>query len=214
MAESTHAHPVHVAHHFETYEQQREASILGMWAFLATEVLFFGALFTSYFIFRAAYPETFQSASSHLSVWRGTLNTALLLTSSLTVVLAVHAAELRDRKRLVRMLLITAALATVFLAIKGTEYYTEYVDDLVPGLNFVWEGSDARQARVFFSLYFIMTAIHAIHMILGLLVMAVMIWFARRGHYDPDPIPVERFGLYWHFVDMVWIFLFPMLYLI
>ncbi len=207
------AHGV-VAHHFQTLEQQQEANRLGMWAFLASEVLFFGGLFTSYAVFRSAYPATFTEAASHLDIVRGTINTAVLLTSSLTAALAVHAAEQRQRRRMLLLMLATLLLGLTFLGIKATEYYTEYVEQLVPGLVFVWEGPDVLQARVYFSLYFIITGIHAVHMIIGLGVLAVMIFFGLRGAYDLDPMPVERFGLYWHFVDLIWIFVFPLLYLI
>lgn len=203
-----------LAHHFETLTQQREANTLGMWLFLATEVLFFGALFAAYVVYRAAYPATFEEASSHLDVLRGTINTVFLLTSSLTMALAVHAAEGRDRKRMLLMMGATMALGLIFLGVKATEYYTEYEEQLIPGLIFVWEGGDALAARLFYSLYFIMTGLHAVHMIIGMAVLAVMMWFGARGGYEVDPMPVERFGLYWHFVDIVWIFLFPLLYLI
>lgn len=203
-----------LAHHFENLEQQREANMLGMWSFLATEVLFFGALFTVYMVYRSAFPAAFAEASSHLDIVRGTINTFILLTSSLTVALAVRAAEQRNRRQMIFLLVATAVLGLIFLGIKATEYYTEYVDQLVPGLIFVWEGADALQARVFFSIYFVMTGLHAIHMIIGLGVVAVMIIYGARGGYEVNPMPVERFGLYWHFVDIVWIFLFPLLYLI
>jgi cytochrome c oxidase subunit III len=203
-----------LAHHFETLAQQREANMLGMWAFLATEVLFFGGLFTVYFVFRATYPATFDEASHHLDPLRGAINTVILLTSSLTMALAVHASELRNRRRMVMMMGATLVLGLAFLGIKATEYYTEYQDQLIPGLIFVWEGVDALQARIFFSIYFIMTGLHAVHMIIGLAILLVMMIFGQRGIYEVDPMPVERFGLYWHFVDIIWIFLFPLLYLI
>jgi cytochrome c oxidase subunit 3 len=194
--------------------QQREANTLGMWLFLATEVLFFGALFVSYGVYRAAYPAGFGAASEHLDTIRGTINTVVLLTSSLTMALAVHAAEERDRRRMIMMMAATAALGLLFLGIKATEYYTEFEDQLIPGLLFVWEGADAPQAQLFFTIYFIMTGLHALHMIIGLAILAVMILYGWRGGYEVDSMPVERFGLYWHFVDIVWIFLFPLLYLI
>jgi cytochrome c oxidase subunit 3 len=212
--DNAHAQHGALAHHFETIEQQKEANTLGMWTFLATEVLFFGALFAVYMVYRSAHPATFAAASDHLDILRGTVNTFFLLTSSLTVALAVHAAERRDRRRMITMMIATAVLGLIFLGIKATEYYTEYEDQLIPGLIFVWEGADALQARVFFSIYFVMTGLHALHMIIGLAVLAVMIVYGARGGYEVDPMPVERFGLYWHFVDIVWIFLFPLLYLI
>jgi cytochrome c oxidase subunit 3 len=203
-----------LGHHFDTLEQQREANTLGMWAFLATEVLFFGALFVAYLIYLTAYPGAFGEASAHLDVLRGAINTAVLLTSSLTVALAVHAAEERSRRRLLLFLLATMALGIVFLGIKASEYYTEYEEQLIPGLNFVWEGTDPQHAQLFFSFYFIMTGLHALHMIIGIAVVAVMAALTWRTRFPQGSAPIERFGLYWHFVDVVWIFLFPLLYLI
>lgn len=203
-----------LAHHFETLEQQREANTLGMWAFLASEVLFFGALIVTYLIYRFSFPVPFREAASHLDVLRGTVNTAILLTSSLTVALAVHAADERDRRRMLQMLLATMVLGLLFLVVKASEYYTEYVEHLIPGLNFAWEGADPLRARVFYSLYFVLTGLHALHMIIGLGVLAVMILLSWRTRFPQGSAPIERFGLYWHFVDIVWVFLFPLLYLI
>jgi cytochrome c oxidase subunit 3 len=203
-----------LAHHFETLNQQREANRLGMWLFLATEVLFFGALFAVFIVYRAAYTETFEEASRHLNILRGAINTVILLTSSLTMALAVHASAEHKRRNTVIFMVVTAVLGLVFLGIKATEYYAEFQENLIPGSNFHWEGADAYQAQLFFVIYFIMTGFHAIHMIIGIAILAVMVIFGWRGGYDIDPMPVERFGLYWHFVDIVWIFLFPLLYLI
>ena len=203
-----------VAHHFETLEQQRDASRLGMWTFLATEVLFFGGLFLAYVVYRAGYPEIFSEAGRRLNPVLGTINTVVLLTSSLTVALAVHAGGEHRRKRMIYLMLATMALGLLFLGIKGVEYYIDYEEHLIPGLNFAWEGNDAARAQLFFTLYFIMTGLHALHMIIGISVLGVMTYLATRGWYDREPMPVELFGLYWHFVDVVWIFLFPLLYLI
>jgi cytochrome c oxidase subunit III len=206
--------PAGLGHHFDTLEQQREANVLGMWGFLATEVLFFGALFAAYMIFRFVYYPTFAAASAHLDLMLGAVNTAILLTSSLTVALAVHAATERATRRVMIFLAATIVLAVIFLGVKGVEYWIEYQDQLIPGLNFVWHGHDVLPARLFFSLYFVMTGLHALHMIIGIVIAIGMIFFAWRGFYLDDPMPVERFGLYWHFVDVVWIFLYPLLYLI
>lgn len=203
-----------LAHHFETLNQQREANRLGMWLFLATEVLFFGALFAVFIVYRAAYTETFEEASDHLNILRGAINTVILLTSSLTMALAVHASAEHKRRSMVLFMVVTALLGLTFLGIKATEYYAEFQENLIPGLNFHWEGANAYEAQLFFVIYFIMTGFHALHMIIGIAILAVMVIFGWRGGYDVDPMPVERFGLYWHFVDIVWIFLFPLLYLI
>jgi cytochrome c oxidase subunit 3 len=203
-----------VAHQFEDLEQQHEANLLGMWAFLATEVLFFGGLFTVYMVYRTAYPLVFAEASHHLDVVLGTINTWVLLTSSLTAALAVHYAQLQRRHEPARLLLLTLALGLVFLVIKGLEYYHKYEEHLIPGRSFQWPGAESGPAQLFFGLYFVMTGLHALHMVIGIGVAAVMAWLAWRGHYLADYMPVELFGLYWHFVDIVWIFLFPLLYLI
>lgn len=215
-----------VAHHFEDLEQQREANRLGLWVFLSTEVLFFGVLIMGYIVFRMVYPATFHAASRHLNVVLGTLNTALLLTSSLAVALAVHAAaELstsahttvspsQQRRQVILLLLVTSILGVIFLSIKGYEYYRDYEEHLIPALNFQWEGDDAPFAELFFTLYFVTTGVHALHMMIGIAIAAVMAFLTTRGWYDRDPIPVELFGLYWHFVDIVWIFVFPFYYLI
>ena len=212
-----------VAHHFEDLAQQREANRLGLWVFLSTEVLFFGVLITAYIVFRAAYPTTFHAASHHLNVVLGTLNTTLLLTSSLLVALAVHAASalahggssaLRHRRLVMLLLSATALLGLIFLGIKAFEYYTDYQEHLIPGFDFRWEGADFLQAQLFFVLYFVTTGIHALHMIIGIVIALVMAFLSGRHWYDRDPIPVELFGLYWHFVDIVWIFVFPFYYLI
>jgi cytochrome c oxidase subunit III len=207
-------HPA-VAHHFDDLEQQRDASLLGMWTFLATEVLFFGGLFAAYLIYRAAYPAAFHAASHHLDIVLGTINTAVLLTSSLTAVLAVHNAQQERRTEPARLLLITLALGVVFLGIKGLEYVHKFEENLVPGAYFQWaDPAERGPVHIFFVLYFVMTGLHALHMIIGIGVAAVMAWRTQRGRYVADYMPVELFALYWHFVDIVWIFLFPLLYLV
>jgi cytochrome c oxidase subunit 3 len=210
-----HAHPPALAHHFDDLWQQKEAATLGMWIFLATEVLFFGGLFATYSIYRGLYPDAFAAASHEMVVWAGTLNTVVLITSSLTMALAVHAAQLGDRRLLMIFLVLTMALGAAFLGVKAFEYYTELSEHHVPGPGFAFEPKYFREAQLFFSLYFVMTGLHALHMIIGLGVMAVMLWWAWRGTITREYYsPIEVSGLYWHFVDIVWIFLFPLLYLI
>jgi cytochrome c oxidase subunit III len=210
-----HAHPQALAHQFDSLEQQRDAATLGMWAFLVTEILFFGGLFTVYMVYRSWYPDAFAAASHELVIWAGTTNTAVLITSSLTMALAVHAAQTGNRRMLIMLLVATIALGGVFLGIKAFEYYTEWVEHHVPGLNYDFEPEYYRNAQIFFSLYFLMTGLHALHMIIGIGVMLFMLWWAVRGIITPEYYnPVEIAGLYWHFVDIVWIFLFPLLYLI
>jgi cytochrome c oxidase subunit III len=207
-------HPA-LAHQFDSLAQQAEATTLGMWVFLVTEVLFFGGLFCTYMLYRMWYPEAFAAASHELDVTLGTTNTVVLITSSLTMALAVHAAQLGDRKRLMLMLVVTMALGTVFLGIKSVEYYHKFVEHHIPGPGFVFEKEFARNAQIFFSLYFLMTGLHALHMIIGIGIMLVMLYWAWNGTVTKDySSPIEISGLYWHFVDIVWIFLFPLLYLI
>jgi cytochrome c oxidase subunit 3 len=208
------AHPA-LAHHFDDLGQQREASTLGMWVFLVTEVLFFGGLFLVYTVYRNLYGDAFAVASHELDITLGGINTAILIASSLTMALAVHAAQTGNRRQLVMFLLLTMALGLAFLGIKGVEYHEKFVEHHVPGPDFVFEPEYARHAQIFFSLYFLMTGLHALHMIIGLGIMTWMVRWSLNGTITPDyASPIEIAGLYWHFVDIVWIFLFPLLYLL
>jgi cytochrome c oxidase subunit 3 len=204
-----------VAHQFDDYEQQQEAATLGMWLFLATEVLFFGGLFLGYTVYRSIYPAVYGEASRHLDIVLGTINTGVLLCSSLTMAMAVHEVQTGNRRMLVLFLVATMVLGAVFLGIKFYEYYQKYEEHLIPGANFVWSGSDAKHANIFFLFYFIMTGMHALHMIIGIGMMAILVFLTRRGKFNAIYYsPVELGGLYWHFVDIVWVFLFPLLYLV
>jgi len=215
LPEAVHHHHPALAHHFDDLGQQAEASTLGMWVFLVTEVLFFGGLFLCYLVYRAMYPVAFISGSHELDITLGTINTAVLITSSLTMALAVHAAEHGQRRAMIALLLATIALGFVFLGIKGVEYYSEFVEHHVPGAGFTFEPRFAAEAQIFFSLYFMMTGLHAAHMVAGLLAVGAMVYMGVRGRItEAYNTPVEITGLYWHFVDIVWIFLFPLLYLI
>ena len=217
-----------LAHHFEDLEQQHEAANLGMWTFLATEVMFFGGLFTSFIVYHIAYGHAFHQASLELNWLIGTLNTAVLLGSSLSMAIAVRAAQLSQRKAAINMILLTAFFATVFLGVKAFEYYSKVSHNLLPGPGFHWHlEHDAahhlaqvdpawmEHARVFFSFYFVMTGLHAAHMVIGVGYMLFLVARLRKGRMLGDEAtPVEMTGLYWHFVDIVWLFLFPLLYLI
>jgi cytochrome c oxidase subunit 3 len=204
-----------VAHQFDDIEQQHEASSLGMWTFLVTEFMFFGGMFLGYTVYRSIYSVTFVEASNHLDVVLGTINTAVLIASSLSVALAVHAAQQSQRKALLGFLLLTMLLALVFLGIKFAEYYHKYEEHLIPGLTFKYEGENPARAALFFSFYFAMTGMHALHMIIGIGIFLVLVLNAWRGRYsEVYYTPVELAGLYWHFVDIVWIFLFPLFYLL
>jgi cytochrome c oxidase subunit 3 len=209
------AHHPALAHHFDSLAQQSEATTLGMWVFLVTEVLFFGGLFATYMIYRSWYPDAFAAASHELDVTLGTINTVVLITSSLTMALAVHAAQLGQRKALILFLIATMILGGAFLGIKSVEYYHKFVEHHVPGPTFQFEAEHFRHAQIFFSLYFVMTGLHAVHMIIGIGIMLVMLYWSWNGTISEEySSPIEISGLYWHFVDIVWIFLFPLLYLI
>lgn len=214
------AHSVHgpVAHQFDDLQQQREADELGMWTFLSTEILFFGGVFLAYTIYRLRDEAGFADASGTMNLWLGSINTAVLLCSSLTVALAVHAGETSRRVMLITCLVLTMLLGAGFLGIKFYEYYEKYEEHHMPffGLPFIYEGkASPATAELFFDLYFVMTGIHAIHMIIGMGVFTVLLVKAMRGGLLGDySTPVHIAGLYWHFVDIVWVFLFPFLYLI
>jgi cytochrome c oxidase subunit III len=213
--EAVHGHPAALAHQFDDLAQQRDAATLGMWVFLVTEVLFFGGLFMVYSVYRIMYPAAFAAASHELDVVLGSINTVVLITSSLTMALGVRAAQTGQRRLLLLLLIATMVLGATFLGIKSVEYYHKFVEHHVPGPGFVFEAEHARHAQIFFSLYFLMTGLHAVHMIIGLGIMAVMLWWSWRGTITTECYsPIEISGLYWHFVDIVWIFLFPLLYLL
>lgn len=205
-------------------EQQRQASSLGMWVFLATEVMFFGGMFCAYLIYRYWYFNEFAAGSRSLDIWLGTINTAVLICSSLTVALSVRAAQMGKRKLLVILLLLTIVFGLAFLGIKGVEWYTKFQEHHIPGASFNADDLttqypqiriDPSHEQIFFSLYFAMTGLHALHMIIGVGIFTFLTYYAWKGRYTPDyHTPVEIGGLYWHFVDIIWIYLFPLLYLI
>jgi cytochrome c oxidase subunit 3 len=208
-------HSSTVAHQFDDAAQQLEASRLGMWAFLVTEVMFFGGLFAAFFVYVTAYTAGFAEGSRHLDVLLGTVNTAVLLGSSVTMALAVRSTQTGSQGGQIGYLASTMLLGTAFLGIKGFEYAHKFSEGLVPGKFFTLTGSHAPAAQLFFSFYFAMTGLHALHMVVGLGILAVLLVQAWRGQYTPEYFtPVEISGLYWHFVDIVWIFLFPVLYLV
>jgi cytochrome c oxidase subunit 3 len=208
-------HPEVLQHQFDDLQQQMDASTLGMWVFLLTEIMFFGGLFAGYTVYRATFPEAFAAGSLLLDLKLGAFNTVVLIASSLTMALAVRAAQLGQRKNLVAFLTATLGLGLVFLVVKVFEYHHKYVERLIPGPNFVFEGPHAAQVQMMFSFYFAMTGMHALHMVVGVGLLLYFIAKARAGRYTAQYYwPVEVMGLYWHFVDIVWIFLFPLLYLI
>jgi cytochrome c oxidase subunit III len=204
---------------FETMEQQRETASLGMWVFLVTEVLFFGGMFMTYTLNRSTYPAVFGEASRSINLTLGAVNTVVLIGSSLTMAMAVWASQVGKKQLVTIFLIATLVLGSVFLGIKGVEYREKFVEHHVPGLNFSFEPGASiatnAHAQLFFSLYFAMTGLHALHMIIGAGLLLWLIKQSMRGRFTPQyNTPVELVGLYWHFVDIVWIFLFPLLYLI
>ncbi len=235
-----HAHHPALQHHFSTMSQQREAGVLGMWVFLLTEVLFFGGLFITYTLYRMWYYEAFAAASKSIEITPGLINTVVLIGSSLTMALSVRASQTNKRQATVNWLIATIILGSVFLGIKVYEYADKFEHHHVPGPSFqfasehgaegaahevapaeggheVTMGPDQlqRTTQIFFSLYFVMTGLHALHMIVGIVILFIIAWMAHKGRFDSEyHAPVEMTGLYWHFVDIVWIFLFPLLYLV
>ena len=203
-----------LAHQFHSLEQQFEASRLGMWLFLATEVMFFGGVFTALSVYHSSYGRIFDEASRHLDLTLGAINTAVLISSSFTMAMAARSAQLGEQRRLGGYLAATIALGSLFLAIKFTEYFHKFEEHLVPGLHFSYPGPEALRAQLFFSFYFTLTGLHALHMVIGVGILLVLLGGAVRGRYSSlYHSPVELSGLYWHFVDIVWIFIFPLLYL-
>jgi cytochrome c oxidase subunit 3 len=201
--------------HFETLEQQKEASTLGMWIFIIPEVMFFGGLLAAYMLYRVWYPEAWSEGSAELDIRLGGLNTVVLIGSSLTMAMAVRSAQTGKQKALINYLVATMLLGLVFLVVKGFEYEHKWALHHVPGLNYIQEPDQAPQVAIFLSLYFALTGLHALHMVIGFGIMAVILWMAWRKRFTPEwYTPVEMAGLYWHFVDIVWIFLFPLLYLV
>ena len=209
MSEHTDA----LAHQFKNLTQQEEADTLGMWLFLCTEILLFGGLFLGYAVYRSLYPEAWAAGSHHNDLVLGSINTGVLLVSSLTMALAVHAAEEEQWSIVTGFLTATLVLGALFLGIKFYEYYVHYEHHLVPGIRFNPEGGPAPNMELFMFFYFVMTGLHALHMLIGLGVVstiAILAWRRRLSFH----MPVEITGLYWHLVDIVWVFLFPLLYLI
>ena len=261
-------HPTNLQHYFVSREQQFESSKLGMWLFLATEILLFGGMFVAYGIYRVLYPELYEAASLQLDTVLGALNTLVLLTSSLTMAWAIRGAQMDNRKVLVRNLLATIVLASGFLVVKYFEYEHKFELGIFPGQNFELnegvatvselggakefnrivnltpetaagaaaeapaapteaheeaaaghgrEGPifDDNRAGIFFAIYFVMTGIHALHILIGIIAISILAWKATKGRYTSVwYTPVENVGLYWHIVDIIWIFVFPLMYLI
>ena len=230
-----HGHPA-LQHHFENMEQQREAGTLGMWIFLVTEIMFFGGMFLAYTLYRSSYSDAFATASNHLDITLGAVNTGVLILSSFTMAMSVYFTQIGKSRPQIICLILTLVLGLTFLGIKAVEYKAKYDDKLIPGhvipsqpfgpevahhgdtdqhkLHMVGSAT-VKQVELFYWIYFAMTGMHALHMVIGAGLLTFLIIFSIKGRFGPEyHSPVEVIGLYWHFVDIVWIFLFPLLYLL
>jgi len=204
-----------LAHHFSSLSRQNEAMRLGMWLFLATEILLFAGLFTGYAVYRFQFPEAFAECSRHLELTLGTVNTLVLITSSLTVALAIHYARNNRRQAAAVCLVITILFAFAFLGIKAVEYTAHFHERSLPGKYYAFEEVKIPGAAMFFSLYFLMTGLHGLHVIAGMVVLGFILRHTLQNRYSSRYYTgLELGGMYWHLVDMVWIFLYPLLYLI
>jgi len=213
--EHSESRPKYLQHHFADAEQQAESAKLGMWLVLLTEVLLFGGLFGFYVFFRAWLPDTFIEASKELDIYMGAINTIVLITSSLTMALSIRAMQLGKKKETIIRLVLTFLLAGAFLVVKYFEYSHKIHEGLLPGKLYTFEGIQALNPHIFFSVYFSMTGLHGFHVIVGMIVIGWMIVRVIKNEFSPEYYtPIEMTGLYWHLVDLIWIFLFPLLYLI
>lgn len=201
---------------FANLEQQGDTAQLGIWVFLVNETIFFGALIFTYFVYRISYPQEFAAAAKDAVLWCGSVNFVILLTSSLTIVLAINAAAQGERRAMIRLLIATAALGGVFLLVKGYEYYQDFQDKVVPAVNFDAKPGEGSAGELFWVFYWIATGLHAIHLSIGIgLILYMLLWRIRRGEITPAYYtPLEVIGIYWSFVDAVWVFLYPCIYLV
>jgi len=209
------ATPSRLAHHFESLEKQQHAARLGMWLFLATEVLLFTALFAGYAVYRYLYGPDFAAASRNLETWIGLVNTIVLVTSSFTVAMGFHRSAIGDGKGTRNLFFLSVLLALVFLGFKYVEYSHHFHAGELPGRYFASTVNAGPGSPLFWALYFLITGLHAVHVVIGMTILAVIGWKAGRGAYSVEyHVPVELAGLYWHLVDLIWIFVFPLIYLI
>jgi cytochrome c oxidase subunit III len=210
-----HGHVPFLQHHFSEMNQQAEASKIGMWLFLVTEILLFGGLFVGYGIMHMRHPEAFREAHHHLDRVMGALNTVVLLISSFTMVMAVWAASMSKKKLLIWMLVLTLICAGIFLVVKYFEYSHKFHDGLLPGKFYTHQGDTVPGQFLFFSFYFMMTGLHGLHVLLGMVAITWVLIRAIKGHFSSAYYgPVDLVGLYWHLVDMIWIYVFPLMYLL
>ena len=198
---------------FASVAHRDEVAELGMWVFIATELLLFGGLVLSYFVYRHAYPEAFAVAGRHTDIVIGTANTAILLTSSFLIACAVEAFGANTRSICIALLGGAIILGLLFIGLKGSEYHSEYREHLVPGVNFAFDGPLSNGVELFFIFYFVATLLHALHMLIGIGVLATLAMLLRKSASSRHRAALRSAGLYWHFVDVVWIFLFALIYL-
>lgn len=215
MSEAVSSVGIEVAEHFSTAEQQRDASMLGMWIWLLTELLLFSGLFLIALVLRIMHPASVTAVALHLKFWIGAGNTAVLILSSLTMSAAIQTSRLGWQRIMVRCMLATAALGTVFLCLKGFEYYRDYVEHMTPFLNRPYALAGDPASVLFVDVYFIITALHAVHLTTGISIMLVLAWQASQpGYLSRHQNRIEVYGLYWHFIDLIWIIVFPVLYVL
>jgi len=218
MSSESHGHAAEYAfrqHHFVNSEQQFDTSKLGMWLFLATEILMFGGLFVGFGLMQANYPEAWVAGHHHLDRIMGSINTVFLLCSSFTMVMAVHASSTNQKSKTVLNLLATLAFAGGFMVIKYFEYSHKFHEGILPGRYFSYAGGGPPEQAMFFGFYFAMTGIHGVHVLIGMILIAWLTIRAQRGEFSSAYYtPVDLIGLYWHLVDLIWIYLFPLLYLV
>lgn len=199
---------------FSSPEQQRQTTSIGMWIFLMTEVMLFGGLFVAYTVYRFSHPQACDIGSSEMEATIGAINTGVLICSSLTMALAVYSSEIGNQKMIMIYLLLTMLIGIIFLALKMTEYYDHWQDHKVPGFWFVQHGAHAPEVQMFFVFYFIMTGLHALHMTIGISVLAVLLFRTSIGSFNAGyHTPIDMGGLYWHFIDVVWVFLYAIFYI-
>ncbi len=207
--------PAYLAEHFTEPEQQQDSAKLGMWIFLLTEILLFGGLFCAYAIFRAWYPDMFHQAHKHLDVVLGSINTVVLILSSVTVALSIHAMQHNRRRQTIILLAATLVFAATFMVIKYFEYSHKFHLGMLPGKYYTYTGIEGTNPHIFFTIYFTMTGLHGLHVLAGMGAITWMLVRTIKGHFSSEYYtPLEVTGLYWHLVDMIWIYLFPLLYLV
>ena len=215
MSNHAESHPAYLAHHFVEPVQQYEAAKLGMWIFILTEVLLFGGLFCAYTIFRLWYPDMFFNAHKHLSLVIGSLNTVVLITSSLTMALAIRSTQINKKNQTIFFLTCTLLLAAAFLFFKYLEYSEHFRLGQFPGKFYTYTGIQGTNPHIFFSIYYLLTGLHGLHIIGGITVIVIMLIRTAKNNFSSEYYtPLEVTGLYWHLVDLIWIFIFPLLYLV